>query len=640
VRLHRPTILLLRLLLLSVLANALQGAVIVTLSIQPNTLTDGETATLKALVTGTTNTGVKWTVTPTVAGATVGPETGPDASGTSTNSYKAPAPLNTTTTVTVTVTSLQDPSQIDTATITLHPVLDVGTGAPPPLVQAFVTAFFRNGFNNLVSMPPLGNVKRLGTTGYVQEFNDAQKSGAKLALATISPSAPPPGDGTVIGVVQLLGDLYGYYSTVGASVAGLPLYDTLRCPPIDQTNSCTYDLFDKNYALFAYSQPLFSGQNFTIRDAAGSTSILFYTEWTARGGIGGPGRPVDAETAITAFPVPPATTGTTATTQPYAYGAIYSITSGLNRNTLFTVMQPIYGVYLNALGPAGSLGLPTTQEIVLSNGDHRQTFEGGVIQYTPGGSGPVIRPPVSSVVLSGAPLGSTLTLNLGQSVTLTATPMSPAGDALTDRPVSWSTTNSRVVTITSTKNGTAVAKAVGGGAASVTATSEGKVSQKLNFVVIAPCCQVGDGAPPVVQQSFRDALTRNKISVQPPIPSPAARVGGGYIQMVPAADSGETYALAQSDKIGTAFVVGGAVLTAWQSLGGAGGQLGYPVTDLSAGGTQRFEGGAALAGNPVQLVSGGILTKWGLLGYETGTAGVPLSGAAAFATFGANSGVS
>src|ERR1019366_8101433 len=87
--------------------------------------------------------------------------------------------------------------------------------------------------------------------------------------------------------------------------------------------------------------------------------------------------------------------------QPYANGAIYSVTSGLNKNTLFTVMQPIYGVYVSSNGPSGSLGLPVTQEIVLSNGDHRQTFEGGVLQYTPGGV-PVIRPPVSSVQLSGA----------------------------------------------------------------------------------------------------------------------------------------------------------------------------------------------------------------------------------------------
>ena len=169
-------------------------------------------------------------------------------------------------------------------------------------------------------------------------------------------------------------------------------------------------------------------------------------------------------------------------------------------------------------------------------------------------------------------------------------------------------------------------KAVGGGAASLTAASEGEASQKLNVIVISPCCQVGDGAPPVVQQSFKDALTRNKISVQPPIPSPAERVGNGYIQMVQSADaSAATYILAQSDKVGTAYVVGGAVLTAWQSMGGAGGSLGYPVTDLSAGGTQRFESGAALAGNPVRLVSGGILTKWGLLGYEAGAAGVPVS---------------
>ena len=120
------------------------------------------------------------------------------------------------------------------------------------------------------------------------------------------------------------------------------------------------------------------------------------------------------ESTVTATVIAPATTGTTATTQAYAYGAIYSITSGLNRNSLFTVMQPIYGLYVSSLGPSGSLGLPTSQEFVLTNGDHRQTFEGGVIQYTPGGSGPVIRPPVSTVQLSGVPLSSTLSLNLGR----------------------------------------------------------------------------------------------------------------------------------------------------------------------------------------------------------------------------------
>ena len=167
----------LRLLPLSLAASVLQGAVIVTLSTSSNTLTDGQSATLVALVNGATNTGVTWSFAPTIAGATIGPAAGPDASGTSTNSYQAPSPVKASTKVTVTVTSVQDPTKTDSVTITLGPLLDVGTGAPPALVQAFVNAYFRNGFKDLVSLPPVGNVKRLGTTGYVQEFNDAQKIG-------------------------------------------------------------------------------------------------------------------------------------------------------------------------------------------------------------------------------------------------------------------------------------------------------------------------------------------------------------------------------------------------------------------------------------------------------------------------------
>ena len=121
----------------------------------------------------------------------------------------------------MTATAAADTSKSATATITLNPVLDVGTGAPTATLQnQFVNSFFRNGFNNLVSLPPLGNVKTLGTGGYVQEFNDAAKSGAKLALATASPSAPSSQDGT-IAVVQLLADLYAYYTTVGAGDRGI-----------------------------------------------------------------------------------------------------------------------------------------------------------------------------------------------------------------------------------------------------------------------------------------------------------------------------------------------------------------------------------------------------------------------------------
>jgi uncharacterized protein (TIGR03437 family) len=604
----------------------LTGNASVSVTISPTTvsLSPGQSQQFTATVNNAPSNAVVWSISP---------QTG---SIDQTGFYTSPSNITVSTKVTVTATAAADSSKSASASVTIATVVDVGSGAPTPTMQQqFITSFYRNGFNLQVTLPPVGTVKRSGT-GYVQEFNGVV-SGTKLALATVSPSAPSSSDAAAAGIAQLGADLYSYYTTVTAATAGLPLYDTQNCPPIDQTNSCTYDFFDKSYALFAYRAPLANGQDFTIRNLSGSTSVLFYTEWTNRGGITGLGRPVDAESTLTASIVPPATAGTTYVTQPYINGAIYSITSGLNKNVLFSVLQPIYGLYVTNGGPTGSLGLPTTQEIVLSNGDHRQTFEGGVLQYTPG-SDPVVRPPVSTVVISGTVVGATLSLSLGQTVTLTAAPTSAAGVALTDRPVSWSTTNSRVITITAT-NATAVLKAVGGGAASVTAASEGVASQKINIIVIAPCCQVGDGAPPAVQQSFKDALTRNRISVQSPIPSPATRVGNGYVQMVQSTDAQPvTYVVAQSDSVGTAYVVGGLVLAAWQSLGGAGGTLGYPTSDVSAGGTQRFENGTALAGNPVRQVTGGILTKWTLLGYETGVAGVVVSDAVAFATFGANSG--
>jgi uncharacterized protein (TIGR03437 family) len=596
----------------------------VSVSISPTsaTLTAGGTQQFAANVTNASSNAVIWSINP---------QTG---SIDQTGLYTAPAIISVSSKVTVTATAAADASKSASATVTLNMTMDVGTGAPTPsMQQAFLSAFYRNGFNNLVTLPPIANVTRLGTTGYVQTFNGVV-SGTKLALATASSSAPVAQDGTSTTIVQLTADLYAYYATVGANTAGLPLYDTQACPIIDQTNSCTYDFFDKSYVLFAYHAPLATGQNFNING-------VYYTEWMKQGGITGLGRPVDVVTTIPAAGTAgAASTGTTGAFQNFFNGAIYTITSGTLRNSTFSVLQPIYGTYISSGGYTGSYGLPTAEEIVLSNGDHRQTFEGGVIQYTPGGGPPIQRLPVSSVVIGGVPPGNAVTLNLGQTLNLTATPMSSHGDALTDRPVSWSTTNSRVIAITPSGL-TAVVKATGGGAASLTAASEGVASPKLNFVVIAPCCQVGDGATPAVQQSFNDALTRNRISVAIPVASPAARVGNGYVQMVQSADpSGATYMLAESDAVGTAYLVAGAQLTAYQALGGPAGTLGYPLSDATAGGTQRFENGASLAGNPVRLVSGGVLTKWLGLGAETGAAGAPAGDPTAFSTFGANTGTS
>ena len=607
-----------------------QSPLTVTLSTTANTLYAGQLATLTALVSPcATNRQVRFDFSPTVSGAIIGPVSGPNSGGLSTLTYTAPSPIPTTVKVTVTATSLQDSTKTDTTTITVSvPAIDVGSGAPTSsLENQFINAFFRNGFNNLVSLPPIGGVRRLGTNGYVQEFNDALKTGAKLALATLSPNAPG-GDGTTTNLIaQLYADIYAYYTTVGAATAGLPLYDTQNCPAFDG-NACTYDFFDKGYALFVYRTALVTGQNFTIRNT-------FYTEWTARGGMSGPGRPLDVENAFTPAVVTPPRAS--ATYQTFLNGAIYVISSGVNNTKPFTVLSPIYDSYVASGGPAGPLGVPVSQEIVLSTGVHRQSFEGGILEYTPGSGGATQRLPVASVAISGATSGTTVALNLGDTLTLTAMPMSVNGVPLADRSVSWTTSNSKVVSLDASGK-SAVLHATGGGVATVQATSEGVLSPRVNVIVTAPCCQVGDGAPSNVQRSFQDALTRNRITPQTPLAAPAVRVGGGYVQVVQSADGGTIYWLAESDRIGSAFVVGGLILEAYDALGGPAGTLGYPITDRSAGGTQRFENSAALAGTPVRLVSSGVLAKWALLGYETGSAGAPTGDATAFSTFGANSG--
>ena len=590
---------------------ALQAPAAVAISVSPASvsLTDGQTQQFTATVTNSANTAVTWSISP--------------QSGTINNagSYTAPSPISASSKVTVTATSAADATKSATASITLSHLIAVGEGAPSWEIGAeFLAAFSRNGFSNLVSLPPLGTVKALGTTGYVQEFADANNdSGVKLALATASSTVDPM-------VVQLWAGVYAYYTSVGAATAGYPLMDTQPCAPFDVVNSCAYDSFDKGYALFAYTAPLAGGQNFTISGG-------YYTEWASLGGInGGPGRPLTAPTALTA------STGTTATAQTFFYGVIYTITSGTNKAKVFCVEEPMYDLYLAQGGPGGFLGLPTSDVLlVASTGAHQQTFEFGALEYLPG-SPPVVRQAVASVTLAGAPLSKTDNLNLGDTLTLTATPLDQTDTPLTGRVVSWSTSNGRVISIQA-NGATAVLTAVGTGTASVYATSEAVKSATLNLMVTMTCCLVGDGAPTAVQQAFQSALARNQISVQLPVADSAVRAGSGYVQMVESSGANAAaYMIAEADQTGEAYVVGGAVLTRYQGLGGPAGALGYPTSDESAGGTQQFQNSAALAGNPVRVVSGIVLAKWALLKYETGAAGAPLGEASTFSTFEANSG--
>ena len=488
--------------------------------------------------------------------------------------------------------------------------VDVGSGAPSEgLTQKFVNAFFRNGFAYLVTLPPVNNVQRFGSTGLIQEFREAGGGNGRLALVKANQTLALPTDGSV-DVPQVLANMYGYYSTVGVNTAGYPTVDTLTCPSAPPAIACQYQFFSKNYVLFAYDSPTFNGQNFALRDP-------FYTKWVAVGGIGGPGPATDIERNVTV-------SATNATVQTYANAAIYSITSGTLSGRVLAVAPPVYAAYLRASGHEGFLGLPTSDDITLTSGGHRQSFQGGNLDYTVG-SDPVIRLPVDSITIIPYST-SPFQMNLGDTLQFHVNLFTAAGVSLTDRTVNWITTNNRVVAIESVSGSpNAVARAVGAGSAILSAISEGKISPTVRILVTAPCCQIGEGAPsPLIQQAIQDAVSRNRLSIALPAKNPVQRIGLGYTQeLFSTGAPAVRYLIAKPDQSPSAYVVTGDFLVRYEQLGGAAGSLGYPLSD--PGGHQSFQNASVLAGSPVRLVSGAILAKWTQLGFENGPAGAPTS---------------
>jgi len=566
-------------------------------------LTNCQTQQFTATVSNLAVTTVTWTLTPQVGAIA------------STGLYTAPAIINATTTVTVTATSTVLSSVTASATVTLNTVLSVGVGAPTGYLQEqFVNAYQRGNFASLVTLPPLASVTPLGSTGYIQTFQSATSSTGKLALATASSTTATAN----VSVVQIWADMYSYFNSLGVGTVGYPLGDTASCPASTSGNLCTWQVFDKGYALFAYAPAISAGADFSL-------SATFYTTWNTLGGITNLGPPVTASTAITA------STSTTATAQTFAAGAIFNITSGNNKNAYFSVIEPLYDLYVNNGGPSGKLGLPTANALPLDSGGYSQTFEGGTLTTANGGS---VLLPIASVAIGGVPAVGSVILNVGQTLSLTATPYDTSGAVATGRAVTWGTSNGQVASVTAT-GATAVVTAWSGGAASITATAGGVTSPAVKIVVNAFCCTVGEGAPPTVAAAFQAALIRNHLTVTTPVADAASRAGAGYVQTVTAA--GAPCLLAMADGASTAYVVSGALLAAYLALGGPAGPVGYPASDATSAGRQLFAGGA-LAGNPVQPVSGSVLTKWAALGYETGSAGAPAAPAYPFATFTGSSG--
>ncbi|HUQ91075.1 MAG TPA: hypothetical protein VM120_05280 [Bryobacteraceae bacterium] len=500
------------------------------------------------------------------------------------------------------------------------PAQNVGQGAPAGVEQRFINAYFRDRFDSYVAFPAATEVRKLGATGFVQEFNPLKGPG-RFALVKADASL---GIGNGSGeVFQMYPAMYEAYTAAGVANAGYPVMDTGTCPVTTTAPSatvCTFQIFSLHYALFAHPATVISSGsslNFTIKDP-------FFTRWAALGGATALGPPASAEIAVTSK------SGITATAQQYGNGALYSITSGANSGKLLSVGGRIYTLYASLNLHDGSLGLPTAEELSAGAGKIRQSFEGGLIELT-AGEEPVLRPAVGSVVLSiGA--GSLTRMNVGENVGIRATVFATVGGELTDREVTWVTSNGRVVAIQ--PNGrSATLTAVGGGTALISAVSEGKISAILTIFVAAPCCQIGEGSPTIaIQQSFQDAVARSRLTLRVPAANPVRRAGHGYVQDLQSADGAARYLLCRSDLFPVVFLVTGEILRAYEAAGGPAGPLAYPVSDETSTGRQLFEGGA-LAGRPVQTVAGAILRRWEALGYETGPTGPPVGPARSYLSF-------
>lgn len=470
-----------------------------------------------------------------------------------------------------------------------------GSGAPNEAVrQLFVEAYNRGGFNSKYPTAA-ADVHRWGSTGFIQEFYGVDGKTKSAALVKSDPN--PVLEGGVNGVYQLTGPLYGFYLDTGVATAGYPVMDTAACG-----QGCFYQIFDKNLALFTVAPD----QRYTVKDE-------YFNRWRAAGGIQTLGPAASAETDIISR------LGTTARVQYFAAGAVYQITSGALTGRYLVVRPPIYAAYLQAGQHSGELGLPITDELTVASG-RRQNFEKGGIEYGSDGVA-VIRWPVIRVSLQ-AP-ADPVRMKPGDVVTISAVVIAADSREVTDRPLAFTTSSSRVVAIEQSGL-SARLRAVGRGTALVTATAEGQRSVPLTVVVEAPCCQIGEGAPTVsLQQSFEQAAARHGLKVILPNATPVERVGQGYVQILTAADvPSTTYLLAAADRTGRAYLVSGAFLSRYLDLGGPAGVLGYPLQD-AAGVRQLFENGA-LAGHPVRLITSPILEYWTALGMESGRLGLPL----------------
>ena len=472
----------------------------------------------------------------------------------------------------------------------------VGSGTPSVQIQqSFQNAFARGTFSTLVNLPPVGDVRTLtGTTGLVQEFTSKTNVSLKLALIKPDPAAPP----SLTDTLQVYSDLYAAYLSAGISTAGFPLNSTTACPPGGNGFVCNYQLFAKNYALFVYSYP---------GTATVSVTDPVFTRWSNENGVNGSLGPAQSPAATVV-----SSAKTSGTQQFFAGGVIYSYVPVSGTAVTYVVSGPVYQTF-SGYG-AGVLGFPTTEEITFASGLHRQLFQGGRIEYTPGGAAVVLFP-LTQLYISGASAG--LNLKAGATAQLSAVAVDSLGNLAPGRALNWSSSDGSVATVQGNGD-SAVVKAVGSGQARIVVTGEGITSAPISISAGGVCCGIGEGAPtPAITQAFQAAVVRNHLVVALPNETAVVSAGSGYVQFL------SDIAVSQSGSSALAYVSRSSVYAAYLANGGFTGPLGYPASDVSAGGTQVYTGGAALAGSPVRLIPAGIAAKWLLTGAETGFLGPP-----------------
>ncbi len=493
--------------------------------------------------------------------------------------------------------------------------IQVGDGATTPTIrEEFLAAFQRGEFVNSVALPPVTEVVGYGVGGFRQEFLDVARTGLKSAL--IRPAVPDLTLGVNNAVRQVRPPIYAIYtqSSIGVSIAGFPKMDTTRFNALLTAQSIGfssgfYQTFDKGFGIFVWDLPPLDGGS----DTRFNIVEPIFTRWNSIGldQIGPPILSLISATSRFA---------TKANYQTFTNGAIYNISSGSLNGRVIFVRKSVQTLYEQNQGPAGFLGLPIGEETIIADGRRRQTFEGGTMEYAINGT-PILKNAIISVTVAAE---DPIRLTAGQTRSLTAVLQTNAAEYVTDREVFWSTSNGRVVTITGTGPIVTI-RGLAGGSAILTATSEGKTSNRITVFVASQCCAIGEGAPSqALSQTFLDAIQRNRITVRTPVASPVRRAGVGYQQEAIALPSGNRILILKADSSPVAYLLSGPSLTSYEALGGVSGVLGFPVSDSNGNGTQRFENGA-LAGSPLRLVSGTILTRWLALGADSGALGSPVS---------------